>query len=58
MSYSNSLIQLSSILKGYNDEVIKVITDDESDKEFSDEDLKVLIENIMVDLKDLDRSLI
>lgn len=53
--YSNKLIELFKMLKDYNVEIENIIRD--NDKEFSNEDLSMLIENIMCDLKDLDRSI-
>jgi hypothetical protein len=57
--YSNDVIVLFNILKNYNEEIYKIIvsSDVEDDKEFNSEDLSILIENIMCDLKDLDRNL-
>lgn len=57
--YSNKVIVLFNILKNYNEEIYKIIvsSDVEDDKEFSNEDLSVLIENIMCDLKDLNRNI-
>jgi hypothetical protein len=57
--YSNKVIVLFNILKNYNEEIYKIIvsSDVEDDKEFSSEDLSVLIENIMCDLKDLNRNI-
>ena len=57
--YSNKVIVLFNILKNYNEEIYKIIvsSDVEDDKEFNSEDLSILIENIMCDLKDLDRNL-
>ena len=57
MMYSNDVIVLFKMLKDYNEEIYKIIVDDDSDKEFNNEDLSVLIENIMCDLKDLNRNL-
>jgi len=59
MMYSNKVIVLFNILKNYNEEIYKIIvsSDVEDDKEFSSEDLSVLIENIMCDLKDLNRNI-
>ena len=59
MMYSNKVIVLFNILKNYNEEIYKIIvsSDVEDDKEFSNEDLSILIENIMCDLKDLNRNL-
>jgi hypothetical protein len=47
------------MLKDYNEEIYKIIvsSDVEDDKEFSNEDLSILIENIMCDLKDLNRNI-
>jgi hypothetical protein len=57
--YSNDVIVLFKMLKDYNEEIYKIIvsSDIEDDKEFSSEDLSILIENIMCDLKDLNRNL-
>jgi hypothetical protein len=57
--YSNKVIVLFNILKNYNEEIYKIIvsSDVEDDKEFSSEDLSILIENIMCDLKDLNRNI-
>lgn len=57
--YSNNVIVLFNILKNYNEEIYKIIvsSDVEDDKEFSNEDLSILIENIMCDLKDLNRNI-
>jgi hypothetical protein len=57
--YSNNVIVLFNILKNYNEEIYKIIvsSDVEDDKEFSSEDLSILIENIMCDLKDLNRNI-
>jgi hypothetical protein len=57
--YSNKVIVLFNILKNYNEEIYKIIvsSDVEDDKEFSNEDLSILIENIMCDLKDLNRNI-
>ena len=59
MMYSNKVIVLFNILKNYNEEIYKIIvsSDVEDDKEFSSEDLSILIENIMCDLKDLNRNI-
>jgi hypothetical protein len=59
MMYSNKVIVLFNILKNYNEEIYKIIvsSDVEDDKEFSNEDLSILIENIMCDLKDLNRNI-
>jgi len=59
MMYSNNVIVLFNILKNYNEEIYKIIvsSDVEDDKEFSSEDLSILIENIMCDLKDLNRNI-
>jgi hypothetical protein len=57
--YSNNVIVLFNILKNYNEEIYKIIvsSDVEDNKEFSSEDLSILIENIMCDLKDLNRNI-
>jgi hypothetical protein len=57
--YSNKVIVLFNILKNYNEEIYKIIvsSDVDDNKEFNNEDLSILIENIMCDLKDLDRNL-
>jgi hypothetical protein len=57
--YNNNVIVLFNILKNYNEEIYKIIvsSDVEDDKEFSSEDLSILIENIMCDLKDLNRNI-
>ena len=57
--YSNNVIVLFNILKNYNEEIYKIIvsSSDDDDKEFSNEDLSILIENIMCDLKDLNRNI-
>ena len=57
--YSNDVIVLFKMLKDYNEEIYKIIvsSDVEDDKEFSSEDLSILIENIMCDLKDLNRNI-
>jgi hypothetical protein len=57
--YSNNVIVLFNILKNYNEEIYKIIvsSDVEDDKEFNNEDLSILIENIMCDLKDLNRNI-
>lgn len=57
MMYSNNVIVLFNILKNYNEEIYEIIVDDDNDKEFSSEDLSILIENIMCDLKDLNRNI-
>ena len=59
MMYSNNVIVLFNILKNYNEEIYKIIvsSDVEDDKEFNSEDLSILIENIMCDLKDLNRNI-
>jgi len=59
MMYSNDVIVLFKMLKDYNEEIYKIIvsSDVEDDKEFSNEDLSILIENIMCDLKDLNRNI-
>ena len=53
--FTNNLIVLLKLLKDYNVEIEEIIRN--NNKEFNNEDLSVLIENIMIDLKDLDRSL-
>ena len=53
--FTNNLIVLFKMLKDYNVEIEDIIRN--NNKEFNNEDLSVLIENIMIDLKDLDRSL-
>ena len=53
--FTNNLIVLFKMLKDYNVEIEEIIRN--NNKEFNNEDLSVLIENIMIDLKDLDRSL-
>ena len=55
--YSNKVIVLFKMLKDYNEEIYKIIVDDDNNKEFNNEDLSVLIENIMCDLKDLNRNI-
>ena len=57
--YSNDVIVLFKMLKDYNEEIEKIIvsSSDDDNKEFSNEDLSVLIENIIIDLKYLDRNL-
>ena len=57
--YSNDVIVLFKMLKDYNEEIYKIIvsSDVDDNKEFNNEDLSVLIENIIIDLKDLDRNL-
>jgi hypothetical protein len=47
------------MLKDYNEEIYKIIvsSSDDDDKEFNNEDLSILIENIMCDLKDLNRNI-
>jgi hypothetical protein len=59
MVYSNDVIVLFKMLKDYNEEIEKIIvsSSDDDNKEFSNEDLSVLIENIIIDLKYLDRNL-
>jgi hypothetical protein len=59
MMYSNDVIVLFKMLKDYNEEIYKIIvsSDVDDNKEFNNEDLSVLIENIIIDLKDLDRNL-
>jgi len=59
MMYSNKVIVLFKMLKDYNEEIYKIIvsSSDDDDKEFSNEDLSILIENIMCDLKDLNRNI-
>jgi hypothetical protein len=53
--FTNNLIVLLKLLRDYNLEIEDIIRND--NKEFNNEDLSVLIENIMIDLKDLDRNL-
>ena len=53
--YSNDVIKLYFMLKGYCSSLEEVIRD--NDNEFSDESLLVEIENIMNDLKDLERGI-
>ena len=53
--FTNNLIVLFKMLKDYNVEIEEIIRN--NNKEFNKKDLSVLIENIMIDLKDLDRSL-
>ena len=53
--FTNNLIVLFKMLKDYNVEIEEIIRN--NNKEFNNKDLSVLIENIMIDLKDLDRSL-
>jgi hypothetical protein len=57
--YSNDVIVLFKMLKDYNEEIYKIIisSSDDDNKEFNNEDLSVLIENIIIDLKYLDRNL-
>jgi len=59
MMYSNKVIVLFKMLKDYNEEIYKIIvsSSDDDDKEFNNEDLSILIENIMCDLKDLNRNI-
>jgi hypothetical protein len=59
MIYSNKVIVLFNILKNYNEEIYKIIvsSDIDDNKEFNNEDLSILIENIMCDLKDLNRNI-
>ena len=59
MVYSNDVIVLFKMLKDYNEEIEKIIvsSSDDDNKEFNNEDLSVLIENIIIDLKYLDRNL-
>ena len=57
MMYSNKVIVLFKMLKDYNEEIYKIIVDDDNNKEFNNEDLSILIENIMCDLKDLNRNI-
>ena len=52
--FTNNLIVLLKLLRDYNLEIEDIIR---NDKEFNNEDLSVLIENIMIDLKNLDRNL-
>jgi hypothetical protein len=53
--FTNNLIVLLKLLKDYNLEIEEIIRN--NNKEFNNEDLSVLIENIMIDLKNLDRNL-
>jgi hypothetical protein len=53
--FTNNLIVLLKLLRDYNLEIEDIIRND--NKEFNNEDLSVLIENIMIDLKNLDRNL-
>jgi hypothetical protein len=56
--YSNNLIVLLNLLKGYSSEIETIVTDDDNnEKVFGNEFISDLIENIMIDLKDLDRNL-
>jgi hypothetical protein len=55
--YNNNLIVLLNLLKSYSSEIETIVTDDENEKEFGNEFISDLIENIMIDLKDLDRNL-
>jgi hypothetical protein len=52
--FTNNLIVLFKMLKDYNVEIEDIIR---NNKEFNSEDLSVLIENIMCDLKDLNRNI-
>ena len=56
MNYSNNLVVLLKLLKGYSSDIESIITDD-SDKEFNNEDISGLIESLMDDLKDLNRNI-
>ena len=55
--YCNNLIVLLRILKDYNVNIENIINSEDLESEFNNEDLSILIENIIIDLKDLDRSL-
>jgi len=56
--YSNNLIVLLNLLKGYSSEIETIVTDDDNnEKVFGNEFISDLIENIIIDLKDLDRNL-
>jgi hypothetical protein len=56
--YNNNLIVLLNLLKGYSSEIETIVTDDDNnEKVFGNEFISDLIENIMIDLKDLDRNL-
>jgi len=55
--YNNNLIVLLNLLKGYSSEIETIVTDDENEKVFGNEFISDLIENIIIDLKDLDRNL-
>jgi hypothetical protein len=55
--YNNNLIVLLNLLKSYSSEIETIVTDDDNEKEFGNEFISDLIENIMIDLKDLDRNL-
>ena len=49
---------LLNLLKGYSSEIETIVTDDDNnEKVFGNEFISDLIENIMIDLKDLDRNL-
>jgi hypothetical protein len=56
MNYSNNLVVLLKLLKGYSSDIESIITDD-SDKEFDDGGVSGLIESLMDDLKDLNRNM-
>lgn len=53
--YSNKVIELFKILKDYSDNLENIIRD--NDNEFSDYLILLEIENIINDLKDLDRNI-
>jgi len=55
--YCNNLVVLLRILKSYNVSIENIINDENLENEFNNEDLSILIENIIIDLKDLDRNL-
>jgi hypothetical protein len=55
--YSNSLIELLNILKGYSSDIETIVTSDDNEKEFGNEEVFGLIESLMDDLKDLSRNL-
>jgi len=52
--FTNNLIVLFKMLKGYNVEIEDIIR---NNREFNSKDLSILIENIMCDLKDLNRNI-
>lgn len=54
--YSNDVIKLYFILKDYSVNLEEIIRN--NNKEFNNEELLILIENIMCDLKDLNRNII